>query len=377
MRRTAIFLAAVVAAHALVPPWGCVYAGSAGRLISKGNKSYNAGELDKAAEYYGKASVKLPESPVVAFNLGDVYFKQGDYEKARASFGEAALKSKDLGLEARAWYNSGNCAFSQGERQQDGDIEKALSFYKEAVEFYATALEKDPKLADAAHNMEITRLVIKDLLDRLEKQKEQMERQQEQMKEVVDSLLAAMERQQNVMDRTSELAADPQKGSSRWNGAADRAEASQKKVKDSTSGVRDKLDSLFPGDKPQPVAQASSHLDTAMTRQDDAAGDLSDRSAGRAGKKQEQAIDQMQKALDLLAKGENKQEGQRQDEDRKQDQKPQPDNENQQNQQAPQDQQQMKARNETARAILDEEKENRKRRKQEASGGYKKVDRDW
>lgn len=37
----------------------------------------------------------------------------------------------------------------------------------------------------------------------------------------------------------------------------------------------------------------------------------------------------------------------------------------------------MKARNETARAILEEEKDNRKKRRQEASGGYRKVDRDW
>ncbi|MCU0638546.1 MAG: tetratricopeptide repeat protein [Candidatus Krumholzibacteria bacterium] len=379
MRKTALIPCAFAAAILLAAPPGRVLAASAGSLIAKGNKSYKAGELDRAAEYYGKASVKLPESPVVAFNLGDVQYKQGDLEKARASFADAALKSKDLGLEARAWYNSGNCAFAQGQRQADSDIEKAMAYYREAVEFYATALEKDPELGDAAHNMEITRLVIKDLLDKLQRQKEQMEQQQEQMKEVVDSLLAAMDRQQEVMDRTGELAADPGKGSSRWDDAADRAGDSQRKVKDSTSKVRDKLDSLFPGEKPQPVEQASSHLDTAAARQDDARRNLSERSAERAGDRQEEALDQMQKALELLAKGEGGDKGQQKEKDGQQEQK-QPKNEDQQNQQeqpGKQDQQQMKARNETARAILQEEKDNRKKRREEASGGYRKVDRDW
>ena len=379
MRKIASIPCVIMTALLLAAPPGRALAASAGRLIAKGNKSYKAGELDKAAEYYGKASVKLPESPVVAFNLGDVQYKQGDFEKARASFADAALKSKDLMLEARAWYNSGNCAFAQGQRQADSDIEKAMAYYKEAVEFYATALEKDPQLADAAHNMEITRLVIKDLLDKLQKQKEQMEQQREQMKAVVDSLVAAMERQRDVMKRTAELAADPAKGSSRWNDAADRAGDSQGRVKDATSKVREKLDSLFPGEKPQPVQQASSQLDTATTRQDDARRSLSERSAERAGDGQEEALDRMQKALELLTKGEGGDKGEQQEKDGQQERQ-QPKNEeqqSQQDQQGKQDQQQMKARNETARAILEEEKDNRKKRRQEATAGYSRVDRDW
>ncbi|HSG29360.1 MAG TPA: tetratricopeptide repeat protein, partial [Candidatus Krumholzibacterium sp.] len=151
-------------------------------LVKKGNSDFMAGEYEKALELYERASVKSPESAVIAFNLGDVYYRMDDFAKAREKFQEAAMKTRELPLEARAWYNIGNCAFSEGARQLDSDLEKALGLYRESVGFYQTALEKDPELSDAAHNMEIARLMIKDLLDRIQKQKEEMDKMREKLK---------------------------------------------------------------------------------------------------------------------------------------------------------------------------------------------------
>ena len=138
-----------------------ILADSAGRLVNKGNDSFDRGDLDAAAEYYDLASVKIPESPIVEFNLGNVEYMRGDFAAARSRFEAAALKSRDLTLEAQALYNIGNCAFRQGQRQADSDLEKALEFFKESVEYYSAALEKEPGMPDAAHNLEVARLLIK------------------------------------------------------------------------------------------------------------------------------------------------------------------------------------------------------------------------
>jgi tetratricopeptide (TPR) repeat protein len=117
---------------------------SPGRLVSKGNKQYDKKDFAKAIELYDRASVKAPESAIVAFNKGDAFFKKGDLEKAREQFQQAASKTKDLSFESKAWYNLGNCAFEEGKRQEDSDLQKALESLQQSVKHYGTALVKDP-----------------------------------------------------------------------------------------------------------------------------------------------------------------------------------------------------------------------------------------
>jgi len=144
-----------------------------GKLVSKGNDSFRKGDYKSAVEYYEKASVKKPESPVILFNRGDVFYKKGDFKEASEYFKKAANKTRELALEAKAWYNMGNCAFREGQRQTDSDLKKALEHYEESVRLYGTTLERDSTLTDAALNLEVARLVIKDLLDRIKQQEEQ------------------------------------------------------------------------------------------------------------------------------------------------------------------------------------------------------------
>ncbi|MBU8922328.1 MAG: VWA domain-containing protein [Bacteroidales bacterium] len=354
---------------------------SAGSLVSKGNSSFDSGEFEKALGFYEQASVRSPESPIVAFNLGDVYYRMEDYAKAREKFQEAAMKTRDLSLEARAWFNTGNCAFNEGTRQTDSDMEKALQAYQESVGFYQTALEKDPQLTDAAHNMEIARLIIKDLMDKLQKQKEAMEKQQEKLKAVVDSLVAAIKRQEKVMKNSLVLDDDGQKIAAGWKENVAAEESAERDVRSSTVSVKDRLSELFQDEIPEPVQQASSHLDSAIVNQDDAVVDLANAEPGTSAVDQEQALIQMKKALEKLTKNDDqKQKGQ--DKDQKDQQQQDQQQQDQKGDQKPPDQQdqQMKQqppRNETARAILEEEKENRKKRKQQAGSGHKKVEKDW
>ena len=334
-------------------------------LVAKGNRSLQSGDIEKALELYERASVRAPENPVVTFNTGSAYYRGEEFQKARELFEEAALKAEDLSIEAGAWYNMGNCSFREGQRQVDSDMEKALEFFQESVRSYMTALEKEPELVDAAHNLEIARLVIKDLLDRIKKQ-------QEKLKEVVDSLLALIEREERAIVRGDSLAGDPAKGTKPWNDGVKSLEDFQEGIKQGTLDVQGRLAELFQGEVPQPVQQAQSHLDTAVVFEGDAAGDLAGRDPAGARPDQEIAVMQMKKALELLAQGDQNQQQQQQGDQEQQQQ----DEEQQEPQQDQEQQKQEKPRDENAHAIIDEEKENRKKR-QQAAGSYRKVEKDW
>ncbi len=348
-----------------------VLADSAGRLVRRGNDSFDRGDLDGAAEYYELASVKIPESPIVEFNLGNVEYMRGDFAAARGRFEEAALKSRDLSLEAQALYNIGNCAFRQGQRQADSDLEKALEFFKESVEYYSASLEKEPEMPDAAHNLEVARLVIKDLLDAIKKQQEQMKEQQEKLREVVDSLQAVMKRQDAALGRSLDLSGSREKGMPAWNGKVDGERDDQTSIAGSTGEVSGMLTDLFKDQQPEQVVQALSHLDSSLVDQEGALNDLEGHRPDAAAGDQQSSLEQMRKALEKLTEGDGQ----------NQDQQQQGQQDQQQQQQEPQEEQQQQqkeqqARSETAKDILEEEKKNREKRKQAASG-YRKVDKDW
>ena len=354
-----------------------ILADSAGRLVKKGNDSFDRGDLDAAAEYYDLASVKIPESPIVEFNLGNVEYMRGDFAAARSRFEAAALKSRDLTLEAQALYNMGNCAFRQGQRQADSDLEKALEFFKESVEYYSAALEKEPGMPDAAHNLEVARLLIKDLLDAIKKQQEQQQEQQEKLREVVDSLLAVMRDQNTALGRSLDLEDAKDRGTPDWNGKVDGIKGDQGLIAGATGEVSGMLTDLFKDQQPEQVQQALAHLDSSIVDQEGAITGLGGRKPGEAAGDQQNALEQMRKALEKLTEGEGDNKDQQQQQDQ-QDQQQQ-DQQQQEPQQPPEDQQKQKeqqTRSETAKDILDEEKKNREKRKQAASG-YRKVDKDW
>jgi len=175
------------------------------------------------------------------------HFRLEDYAKAREAFDAAALKTKDLPLEARCNYNVGNCAFRQAERQKDSDLKKAVEQYQEAVRFYQNALKLDPTLTDAAHNIEVTRLLLKDLLDQLKKQQEEQKKKQEQQQKLAEKLKELVERQKKAAKDSQDLAKqkpqdlDPQ---------AEKQADAQRDIKKETEELASKIPE--PQQQPQP-----------------------------------------------------------------------------------------------------------------------------
>ncbi len=369
------FILIGIIAVLLCSPLKPVLADSPRDLVARGNRSYDKKEYEQAVEYYEKASVRAPESPVVAFNMGNAFYRKDEFAAAREHYGKAALKAEDLSLEAKAWYNTGNCAFREGERQVDSDMEKALEFFEESVQLYTTALEKDPNMTDAAHNIEVARLIIKDLLDKIKNQKEQEEKQKQRLQAVVDSLRALIARQEKAAAASRELDGAPDEGTTRWRDVLGRIEERQKQIAKGTAAVQDSLYAMFPDSVPQPVEEASSHLDSSLVDQDGALNDLGAQRPGPAAEDQDLSLDQLQKALDALTEDQkgSQQQQNKQDEGQQQQQPKEEQPEEPQNQEQ---REQQNRRSETAQGILDEEKENKKKR-QQATQSYRPVDKDW
>jgi len=360
--RTMLYLALLLGAA--LP---CVsHAASARSLVAQGNQAYRDGKYAEALEAYEEAGVDLPESPQLAFNRGAACYKSGDYAKAREHFEKGALKTRDLTLEARCTYNLGNCSFQEGERQKDSDLEKALAAYQASVRYYQEALKRAPQLTDAAHNIEVARLVMRDILDKLKKKQEEEKEKQKEQQKLLDQLKQLIERQAKAIEQNQALAEKQATEPKAIEPDVAKLADEQGDIRKGTGEVAQKLAQPLPQGQQRPpqLEQAKQHLDRATAEQAVAEEHLRKQKLGDARPGQDKALDEMKKALAALAGKQPPNQGQQ---PKQQPQQPQP---------QPQ-QQTAKPKDERAKDILNEEKENRERRRVGVAGGQRPVDKDW
>src|SRR5689334_23044609 len=100
---------------------------SAGPTYDDPYKAYAAGAYDRALELFLDAQVDRPRDPRLGMNIGNAYYKLGDFAHAEAAY-TGALSTEDRELRARALYNLGNTAF----RQQK--LEAAIEKYEAALQ---------------------------------------------------------------------------------------------------------------------------------------------------------------------------------------------------------------------------------------------------
>jgi len=140
---TLLLLGTSLAMGALIPEARA----SASSKNQEGNKLYEEKKYPEALKRYTEAQLAAPDSPQLHYNLGNVFFRQGEVEKAREEY-RRALAAADKSLDPRAVYNLGNTFFNQ---QQ----------YQEAVDAYQRALKLSPKDMDAKRNLELALLRMK------------------------------------------------------------------------------------------------------------------------------------------------------------------------------------------------------------------------
>lgn len=416
-RAAAIFLASWIVFSSL----GAV-AESAGTLVDIGNRHFAEGEYDKALESYDKALTERPDSAEILFNKGSALFMKGEYEKAREAYQAAALQTKDLSLEASAHYNLGNTLFAEGQSGLHSDPRKALSQWEQSTHHFQEALRMDPQFKEAAQNLEVTRLSMKELADRIKKAEEAAKERQQRRDEIQKALKEVTKEQESEIAQNDAL-----QNKSRQNPGGPHADEmrqlaeKQAEIRDKTGKIAENMKDLAPKQPPAPQTQheqpsspqdALEHLAKAMEAQGSAAEKLGKQALTDAREDQETAVRSLKEALNASGNSEkdgkqgaapqqkDQKNGQESgDEDRQETAPPNPTGEEKENPAKGTAQQQPDAENpqvgqketrekgdgletgsvfgQSPESIIREEKENRLLLHRDSQGGIKPVDKDW
>jgi Ca-activated chloride channel family protein len=148
------------------------FADTARDSTSEGNKLYKQGNFSEAINSYDQALIEAPGALEPKFNQANSYYRLDDLSKALDLYRQVAAESKDMKLVAKSKYNLGNTYFQQGSKQKDSNLQKAIDDMKTAIGSWRGVLDIKPENTKAAKNIEVARLIIKDLLDQLNKQQQ-------------------------------------------------------------------------------------------------------------------------------------------------------------------------------------------------------------
>jgi Ca-activated chloride channel family protein len=159
------------------------FADSAKELMNDGNKFYSQSNFNEAIKKYDQALIERPQALEPKYNKANSYYRLDDLSEAIDLYQKVAAGSKDMRLVAKSKYNLGNCYFQRGSKQKDSDLQKALEDLKSSIDYWRQVLDIEPENEKAAKNIEVARLTIKDIIDQLNKQKQQQEKQKGQQEQ--------------------------------------------------------------------------------------------------------------------------------------------------------------------------------------------------
>ncbi len=124
-----------------------------------GESSYNKGKYSEALQKLLEAQLTSPHDLEIKYNLGNAYYKLGEYDKAAQLFEVAALKGDKI-LSQKSFYNLGNTAYRMGN-------------LTDSIAYYEKALELNPSDEDAKYNLEFVREELKRRLKESENTKKE------------------------------------------------------------------------------------------------------------------------------------------------------------------------------------------------------------
>ncbi len=365
-----------------------VYADSARALVEQGNSLYSQGNFNKAIEKYDAALIDEPQVLEPKFNKANSYYMLEDFSEAINLFRQVAAESKDMKLVAKAKYNLGNCFFQQGLKQKDSDLQKSVDDLQSSIANWRQTLEIEPENQNAAKNIEVARLTIKDIIDQINKQKQEQEKQaqqqqqmQEKLKELIEKQKSLSEQSQQTQEQLDKQQIDQQQASEDYQ----KQSQEQSQLQNDTEQTKQELEQQQDPNNPmsQQMQEAAKELEQAAENQKKAQQQLENSDGKGAKESQDKAAENLEKALEKLSQGndqqkqpsgnpnQDQQEQEDQNKDQNQDQQNQP--EQDQNQQA----QEAAAPNATAQEILDKEQKDKEQRQMLQRPANQKVEKDW
>ncbi len=134
--------------------------------VNKGNNLFEKEKYEDSLKKYTDAQLDNPESPILHYNMGNVYYKQGQYDKAIEELNKS-LSSKENDLREKIYYNLGNTYFKKND-------------FMNAIEHYKKVLEINPDDEDAKYNIEITRKKMQENMQPQSGNQQQKQQQNQQ-----------------------------------------------------------------------------------------------------------------------------------------------------------------------------------------------------
>jgi tetratricopeptide (TPR) repeat protein len=104
--------------------------------------------------YFAEAGNKRSH-PALDYNLGAVYYRQGDMDKALNYFERAAEQANSESLRANALYNQGNCMFKLAFSEQAVNRQVAVECVRQSIQLYEQVVARAPDYADAVFNLKV------------------------------------------------------------------------------------------------------------------------------------------------------------------------------------------------------------------------------
>ena len=149
-------------------------------VLDSGVEAYRARQFEAAQKAFSEAATNAASAqldPAVArYDEGSAAYRLGRADTAAERFAEA-LRTGNLPLQQRAWYNRGDALLGQmAAQQQQGKFEDAQKLAGEAATHFEQAILLDSGDVDAKVNYELSLRMQQEM----EKQKQEQEKQQQQ-----------------------------------------------------------------------------------------------------------------------------------------------------------------------------------------------------
>ena len=149
-------------------------------LVEQGKLFYSQQNYEAAQGKFTAASADVPSSSpdaqLLQFNQAATFYQRNDYAKAIELY-EKALLTRDPQVEAQGKYNLGNCYFHKALLQSETDPKTAIDQLDKAMTYYRDAMESLANPDHARYNLEKSKLLKKDLIDKAKKQHDEQQKQ--------------------------------------------------------------------------------------------------------------------------------------------------------------------------------------------------------
>lgn len=224
-----------------------------------GHDAFEKKNYEDAIRAYEGALAENPsrkDSVRLELAIGAAAYREGDYERAARSYGQALARA-DGKLREHAHYNLGNTLFRKGEsalqaRNKPANpdeiqalsgpgeaVESTIAQWEGAIEHYESALALDKGNERAAHNIEIVRKRLEELKEQEQEQQEQ-EQQQEEQKDDQEEQEEEQEENEEKEDQESESDEEEQQEKQEENEEKEDGEQEQDEKEDSGESEQEK-----------------------------------------------------------------------------------------------------------------------------------------